>query len=83
MLAMLMIAQKPLDLLLLDEPTAALDSKNAHFLMKGIEKLICNTGISVICVSHDQEIVAQYAQAIIEIDQTVAGPRILKVAHLS
>jgi len=75
MLAMLMITQKSLDLLFLDEPTAALDHKNSDYLMRGIEQLVQDTGISVLCVSHDQDIVRNYARSIIEITQSLSGSR--------
>lgn len=79
MLAMLMITQKSLDLLLLDEPTAALDKRNSDYVMQGIEKLVKETGISALCVSHDQDIVGSYAQTIIEISQTTTGNRLFTV----
>lgn len=79
MLAMLMITQKSLDLLLLDEPTAALDSKNSDYVMRGIEHLVQETGISVLCVSHDQDIVRSYAKSVIEIAQLQTGTRVFTV----
>jgi len=74
-----MITQKSLDLLFLDEPTAALDHKNSDYLMQGIEQLVQDTGISVLCVSHDQDIVRNYARSIIEITQSLSGSRLFTV----
>ena len=60
-LAIVMASQKPTKLLLLDEPTAALDPKNAHVVMECIQKLAQDLGITVLIISHDQELVATYA----------------------
>ncbi len=79
MLAMLMVTQKPLDILLLDEPTAALDSKNSDYLMQGIENLAKEKNIVILCISHDQEIIQKYAKNIIEISITEDNKRILSV----
>ncbi len=67
MLAMLMVTQKPLDILLLDEPTAALDSKNSDYVMKGIENIAREKNILVLCISHDQDIIDKYSKNKIEI----------------
>lgn len=67
MLAMLMVTQKPLDILLLDEPTAALDTKNSDYVMQGIENIAREKNILVLCISHDQDIIQRYSQNKIEI----------------
>lgn len=77
MLAMLMVTQKPLDILLLDEPTAALDSRNSDYLMRGIEDLAKEKNMVIFCISHDQEIIEKYAQNIIEISVDESNKRII------
>lgn len=78
MLAMLMVTQKPLDILLLDEPTAALDSKNSDYLMQGIENLAKEKNIVIVCITHDQEIIEKYAKNIIEISVEESKRKIIK-----
>ena len=43
-------------LVLADEPTANLDSKNGHELMRRLQEIARQSGISVVVVSHDQRI---------------------------
>ena len=43
-------------LILADEPTANLDSKNGHELMRMLQQVAREKGISVVIVSHDQRI---------------------------
>lgn len=43
-------------LILADEPTANLDSKNGHELMRRLQEIARDNGISVVIVSHDQRI---------------------------
>ena len=43
-------------LILADEPTANLDSKNGHELMRRLQEIARENGISVVIVSHDQRI---------------------------
>lgn len=60
-LAIVMASQKPTKLLLLDEPTAALDPKNAYIVMQCIQKLAEELDITVLIISHDKELVGTYA----------------------
>jgi ABC-type multidrug transport system ATPase subunit len=60
-LAIVMASQKPTKLLLLDEPTAALDPKNANMVMQCLQKLAQDLGITVLIISHDKELVMAYA----------------------
>jgi putative ABC transport system ATP-binding protein len=48
-------------LLLLDEPTAALDEKSSHLLMTLIKRFIVDWQIPAVMISHDQAINRQYA----------------------
>jgi ABC-type bacteriocin/lantibiotic exporter with double-glycine peptidase domain len=61
MLAILMALQKPTKVLLLDEPTAALDEQNAKMVMQFLDELVKATGITVLIICHDREIVETYA----------------------
>ena len=60
-LAIVMIVQKPCELLLLDEPTAALDEQNAVLVMQFLQELIATTGLTVIAICHDLDLVRQYS----------------------
>jgi energy-coupling factor transporter ATP-binding protein EcfA2 len=77
MLAMLMVAQHPLDLLLLDEPTAALDEHNSEYVMQGLVSLVQEKGISVLAIVHDYDVVKKYAQNLIKISCDEQGQRTL------
>jgi len=61
-LAILMALQKPTHILLLDEPTAALDMKNAHMVMEFLHELVSATGITVLIICHNPELVRAYAK---------------------
>ncbi|MDQ5890815.1 MAG: lipoprotein-releasing system ATP-binding protein [Candidatus Dependentiae bacterium] len=62
-LAILMALQKPASILLLDEPTAALDDKNAAMVMTFLNDLLKdNPELTILIICHDKELVEQYAQ---------------------
>lgn len=62
-LAILMALQKPTKILLLDEPTAALDHKNARMVIHFLQELIrLNPLLTVLIICHDTELVETYAQ---------------------
>ncbi len=69
-LAILMTLQKPLSILLLDEPTAALDDKNADMVVNFLQELLYNNkDLTVFIICHDKEIVEKYAgQSFYEIE---------------
>lgn len=52
-------------LLLLDEPTAALDDESSHTLIKLIKKLITNWNIPAVMISHDHALNQSYGDRII------------------
>ncbi|TDL32823.1 ABC transporter ATP-binding protein [Jeotgalibacillus sp. S-D1] len=52
-------------ILFADEPTAALDSKRSHDIMKQIQTLTKQMGIAVLLVTHDEEML-QYADRVVE-----------------
>lgn len=60
-LAILMVLQKPGKILLLDEPTAALDDQNAIMVMEFIQMIVKKTGVTVLIICHDQDLVERYA----------------------
>lgn len=62
-LAILMALQQPTDILLLDEPTAALDEKNSQLTMAFLHDLIHSSPITIIIISHDRELIDTYATA--------------------
>ncbi|MBX9830484.1 energy-coupling factor ABC transporter ATP-binding protein [Candidatus Babeliales bacterium] len=61
-LAILMALQKSTNILLLDEPTAALDEQNAEMVMSFLHDLVQTTGLTVLIICHDRELVMRYAQ---------------------
>jgi ABC-type lipoprotein export system ATPase subunit len=66
LLAILMLLQKPTELLLLDEPTAALDPQRSTQLMQFLKTVAHERDIPVVMISHDQEITSD-ADAIYEL----------------
>lgn len=76
MLAMLMVSQKDLDLMLLDEPTAALDQKNSEYVMQGILDLALQKDMVIFCIAHDMNLVQKYGTNVITIELNEQGKRI-------
>lgn len=60
-LAIIMALQQPTSILLLDEPTAALDEKNAQLTMAFLQDLLHTRPITILIISHDRELVDTYA----------------------
>jgi putative ABC transport system ATP-binding protein len=54
--------------LMLDEPTAALDHENANLLAANLKQYAADKEITLIIVCHDQSIVQEYADDIIDIN---------------
>jgi energy-coupling factor transporter ATP-binding protein EcfA2 len=61
-LAIMMALQKPTQILLLDEPTAALDEKNTHMVIQFLTNLAKTLDLIIIIITHDRELTATYAQ---------------------
>ena len=61
-LAMLTALQKSTALLLLDEPTAALDPVNTQTVLAFLHELVAQTAITILIISHDQTVMKEYAQ---------------------
>jgi len=82
-LAIVMALQKPTKLLLLDEPTAALDPKNAHMVIQCLQKLAQELDITVLIISHDKELVLTYAPGqYFEIQQDDSDVRTISVKKI-
>jgi ABC-type multidrug transport system ATPase subunit len=56
-LSLLMVLQRPIDLLLLDEPTATLDTQNATLVFDFLSTL---QNITLLIVCHDKELIDRY-----------------------
>lgn len=78
MLAILMVLQKPTRILLLDEPTAALDEKNSHLVMRFLHELATTNNITVLIITHDKELVKNYAKSsFLRLEEQEDGVRVL------
>jgi ABC-type cobalamin/Fe3+-siderophores transport system ATPase subunit len=64
LLATAMVLQKTTRLLLLDEPTAALDLENAHHVLSVLCDIAEKESFIVMAIIHDQALLAQYASRI-------------------
>jgi ABC-type lipoprotein export system ATPase subunit len=60
-LAIMMALQKPTQILLLDEPTAALDEKNTHMVIQFLNTLAQERNLIIIIITHDKELTQTYA----------------------
>ncbi len=78
-LAIAMILQKPTRILLLDEPTAALDEKNAHLVMQYLNYITQSQNIIVLIITHDPALVKTYAtDTYFELQEQTDGSRIIQ-----
>ena len=75
--AILMALSKSTRILLLDEPTAALDTDNTQLLMRFIKHIIDTLGITVFMISHDHDIILQQNHSI-QIVKDTQGVRNIK-----
>lgn len=57
------------EVVLLDEPTAALDEKTSTLLMKNLRSFCAENQITAICVSHNQTLVDNFAYNIIKLGE--------------
>ena len=62
------LAQEP-DLILLDEPTSFLDIKHQHAIHRLLRRLVVERGLTVLCVSHDLNLAAVYADQVVLISE--------------
>ena len=59
------VMQQPVNLLVLDEPTAGLDPKGRDEILGQVKKLHDESNITVVLVSHSMEDVANYVNRIV------------------
>lgn len=79
LLAILMALQKPTKILLLDEPTATLDPKNAQLVMEALQHLAAALQVTMLVICHDKELVEQYAHGNrMEMKQLENGERVFQ-----
>jgi ABC-type multidrug transport system ATPase subunit len=62
-LALLMVLQKQVSVLLLDEPTATLDEQNAKMVFDFLQAL-AEKSVTMLIVCHDRELVNQYTNGV-------------------
>jgi len=60
-LSILMVLEQAPEILLLDEPTAALDEENTIIVMDFLQDLCADQGLTIIAIIHNQELVEKYA----------------------
>ena len=60
-LSMLMVLERSPKILLLDEPTAALDEENTKLVMDFLQDLCNHQGVTIVAIVHSQELVDTYA----------------------
>jgi len=78
-LAILMVLQKPTKVLLLDEPTAALDEKNSHLVIQFLQELVATSNLTILIITHDKELVKAYAHGTyLMLEEQDSGIRTLK-----
>ncbi len=83
-LAIIMALQKPTAVLLLDEPTAALDPRNASMIMDFLQKLASTHHITILIISHDKELVTTYsAGSYFELHEESTGIRAMRTIKSS
>lgn len=75
LLAILMVLQKPTNVLLLDEPTATLDSQNAQLIMNILHQLAEQLHITMLIICHDKQLVAQYGKRVMRVEKLPDGSR--------
>lgn len=81
-LALLMVLQKPIQILLLDEPTATLDEDNAKLVFDFL-KLLTRQGVTILVVCHDKELVSGYVTGThFCIEKEEGGLRIIRLMTL-
>ncbi len=59
-LSILMVLQRSPKILLLDEPTAALDAENTQLVMDFLQDLCMHHGLTIIAIVHSHELVEKY-----------------------
>jgi ABC-type multidrug transport system ATPase subunit len=82
-LSIVMALQKPTKLILLDEPTAALDEENSFLVMDFLKELCEKKQISCIIIVHDQDIIQRYAEKrFFKLEVLETGERVLHSSEI-
>ncbi len=68
-LALLMATCTPIDLLVLDEHTAALDPKNAELLMKITDRIVREKRLTAVMVTHNLRYAVEYGDRLLMLDR--------------
>jgi len=68
-LTLLMCIMDDIDILLLDEPTAALDPKSASVVLKLADKLNKKNGITTVMITHNLKDALQYGNRLIQLQE--------------
>ncbi len=68
-LALLISTMTPIDLLVLDEHTAALDPKSAENVMELTEKIVREKGLTAIMVTHNLRFAVEYGTRLVMMDR--------------
>lgn len=74
-LALLLQLKSSMQVLLLDEPTAALDHERSEQLMRLLRTLMSKYNITVLMISHDTDYALRHADACYELVSTPTGAR--------
>lgn len=70
---LLLLIKKP-DLIILDEPTAAIDFANSQHLFKFLKNWALNTNGSVLCISHQTEWIQAFCNRVINYHKSKTSP---------
>jgi len=81
LLAILMALQKSTKLLLLDEPTATLDKKNAVLIMEALAKLAQKLHVTMLIISHDHGLINNYAARSFVLEKDEQGKRAITLVR--
>jgi ABC-type multidrug transport system ATPase subunit len=74
-LSLLMVLQKPVDVLLLDEPTATLDEENADLVFEFLT-LLQQRGMTLLVVCHDKDLIHRFVSGShLHLEKTAHGLR--------
>jgi putative ABC transport system ATP-binding protein len=67
--ALIMSTLTPLDFLILDEHTAALDPRTAELIMRLTDKIVREKGLTAIMVTHNLRYAAEYGNRLLMMDR--------------
>ena len=68
-ISLLMATMTPIDFLILDEHTAALDPHTADLIMQLTDRVVCEKGLTAIMVTHNLRYAEQYGNRIVMMDR--------------